>query len=185
MFRAAVARSLRPANVPMSMSRVVVLPRLAVPSFAQISRSYAGFPALTRDVARERIIELLEGYDKVSNKDITESSNFVTDLGLDSLDVVEVVMEVEHEFNIQIPDHEADSLKTYIRGPVYRVSKIPFNFTAAKSYGKDLIFWGGAAGAAVATFTDNWPLFQQTFYSKIPYFGEHWIHNPDPEDVPV
>ncbi|KAF3990586.1 hypothetical protein FT663_01661 [Candidozyma haemuli var. vulneris] len=76
-------------------------------------------------------------------------------------------------------------LPTQVEGPAYKVSKIPFNYTAAKSYGKDLIIWGGAAGAAVATFTDNWPLFQQTFYAKIPYFGEHWISNPDPEDVPI
>lgn len=76
-------------------------------------RFYAAFPPLTRDLARERIVELLEGYDKVNKeKEITEASSFQNDLGLDSLDVVEVVMEVEHEFNIQIPDHEADSLKT-------------------------------------------------------------------------
>lgn len=76
-------------------------------------RTYAGFPALTRDLAKERIIELLEGYDKVTTStEITEQSNFTKDLGLDSLDVVEVVMEVEHEFNIQIPDEEADSLKS-------------------------------------------------------------------------
>ncbi|CAI5757831.1 unnamed protein product [Candida verbasci] len=76
-------------------------------------RSYAGFPSLTRDLAKERIIELLEGYDKVSTKNgITEDSSFINDLGLDSLDVVEVVMELEHEFNIQIPDNEADGLKT-------------------------------------------------------------------------
>lgn len=75
-------------------------------------RFYAGFPPLTRELARERIIELLEGYEKVPEKEITESSHFLTDLGLDSLDVVEVVMELEHEFNIQIPDQEADSLKT-------------------------------------------------------------------------
>lgn len=83
-------------------------PRVPVP----LARTYAGFPALSRDIAKERIIELLEGYDKVTSTDISESSSFVQDLGLDSLDVVEVVMEVEHEFNIQIPDHEADSLKT-------------------------------------------------------------------------
>jgi len=78
-------------------------------------RSYAGFPSLTRDVAKERIVELLEGFDKVDTAkagEITESASFVQDLGLDSLDVVEVVMELEHEFNIQIPDNEADSLKT-------------------------------------------------------------------------
>lgn len=77
-------------------------------------RFYSAFPELTRDIAKERIIELLEGYDKVdqSKGEITEQSSFTSDLGLDSLDVVEVIMELEHEFNIQIPDNEADSLKT-------------------------------------------------------------------------
>lgn len=76
-------------------------------------RNYAGFPNLTREIAKERIYELLEGYDKVdSSKELSEELSFVQDLGLDSLDVVEVIMEVEHEFNIQIPDDEADKLKT-------------------------------------------------------------------------
>lgn len=100
MFRSVISRTFRAP---------VARPILARP---QPVRFYAGFPALTRDLAKERILELLEGYDKVSGKEISESSSYIQDLGLDSLDVVEVVMEVEHEFNIQIPDHEADSLKT-------------------------------------------------------------------------
>lgn len=88
------------------------LPRVSYIARPQAIRSYAGFPALTRDLAKERVFELLEGYEKVSGKEISESSSFIQDLDLDSLDVVEVVMEVEHEFNIQIPDHEADTLKT-------------------------------------------------------------------------
>lgn len=76
-------------------------------------RFYSAFPELTREIAKERIYELLEDYEKIQpGKEITDQSSFVQDLGLDSLDVVEVVMELEHEFNIQIPDHEADSLKT-------------------------------------------------------------------------
>lgn len=76
-------------------------------------RFYSAFPDLTREIAKERIYELLEGYEKIqSGKEITDQSSFIQDLGLDSLDVVEVVMELEHEFNIQIPDHEADALKT-------------------------------------------------------------------------
>lgn len=76
-------------------------------------RFYSGFPALTRDVAKERVLELLEGYDKIGEgKEIKEDASYIQDLGLDSLDVVEVIMELEHEFNIQIPDSEADSLKT-------------------------------------------------------------------------
>lgn len=104
MFRSVISRSLQPAAR-------VMMPRVAPPAMV---RFYAGFPALTKDLATERIVELLEGYDKVdvSKTPISEASSYVSDLGLDSLDVVEVIMEVEHEFNIQIPDHEADTLKT-------------------------------------------------------------------------
>lgn len=101
MFRSIISRSLRAPVVKVSR-----------PAGLLIVRNYAGFPPLSRDLARERIIELLEGYDKVTATEITEESSFSKDLGLDSLDVVEVVMEVEHEFNIQIPDEEADRLKS-------------------------------------------------------------------------
>jgi len=88
----------------------VTRPTMFRPNFV---RNYAGFPSLTRDIARERIFELLEGYDKIeASKELTENLSFSQDLGLDSFDVVEVIMEVEHEFNIQIPDDEADKLKT-------------------------------------------------------------------------
>ena len=43
---------------------------------------------------------------------VTETASFVNDLGADSLDVVEFVMEVEKEFNITIPDEEATKLST-------------------------------------------------------------------------
>lgn len=43
---------------------------------------------------------------------VTEDASFVNDLGADSLDVVEFVMEVEKEFDITIPDEEAAKLAT-------------------------------------------------------------------------
>ncbi|WLF78215.1 mitochondrial acyl carrier protein [Lodderomyces elongisporus] len=128
MFRTVLSRSIKASQ--RSFSSVAPMQKLTqlralqpvclglkAPSATTLNftRSYAGFPALQRDDAKERIIELLEGFDKVEPekaKTITESSSFVQDLGLDSLDVVEVVMELEHEFNIQIPDNEADSIKT-------------------------------------------------------------------------
>jgi acyl carrier protein len=48
----------------------------------------------------------------VDESKITETASFVNDLGADSLDVVEFVMEVEKEFNITIPDEEATKLAT-------------------------------------------------------------------------
>lgn len=108
-------RSLLKANTPLTYrASFVNVPRITR-TFQPLSvRFYSAGAELTRDLAKSRVLELLEGYEKVntSNKEITEDSSFVQDLGLDSLDVVEVVMELEHEFNIQIPDHEADSLKT-------------------------------------------------------------------------
>lgn len=47
------------------------------------------------------------------------------------------------------------------------------------------MLWGGAVASGVAVFTEGIPLFQQTFYQKIPVFGDYWIHNPDPEDIPL
>ena len=47
----------------------------------------------------------------VKPEDVTEDSTFVNDLGADSLDVVEFVMEVEKEFNITVPDEDAAKLE--------------------------------------------------------------------------
>jgi acyl carrier protein len=60
----------------------------------------------------------------VSESEITETANFVADLGADSLDVVELVMEIEKKFDIQIPDHDAETFKTVGDAVTYISSKI-------------------------------------------------------------
>lgn len=57
----------------------------------------------------EKIIAEVVGCDKDLVKD---DSNFVDDLGFDSLNVVELVMQIEEEFDIEIPDDDAENLKT-------------------------------------------------------------------------
>ena len=47
----------------------------------------------------------------VSKEQITPDTSFVNDLGADSLDVVELVMELEEEFDINIPDEEVRSVR--------------------------------------------------------------------------
>ncbi len=47
-----------------------------------------------------------------SEDEITESANFQDDLGADSLDLVELVMGLEDEFEIQIPDDDVETIKT-------------------------------------------------------------------------
>lgn len=48
----------------------------------------------------------------VSEDEITLSSSFIDDLGADSLDIVELVMLIEKEFNIEIPDEDAEKIST-------------------------------------------------------------------------
>ncbi len=48
----------------------------------------------------------------VDEADVTTEANFINDLGADSLDTVELIMELEKEFDIQIPDEEAEKIQT-------------------------------------------------------------------------
>jgi acyl carrier protein len=48
----------------------------------------------------------------VDEKEVSEDKSFTNDLGADSLDTVELIMEFEKEFNIAIPDEEAEKIAT-------------------------------------------------------------------------
>lgn len=54
------------------------------------------------------IIDLLQ----VSEDNVTLDAHFIDDLGADSLDLVELIMGIEEEFNIEIPDGEAEKVVT-------------------------------------------------------------------------
>ena len=62
----------------------------------------------TIDKIKDVIIDKL-GVDEAA---ITEEAHFVNDLGADSLDTVELIMEFEEEFSIEIPDEEAENITT-------------------------------------------------------------------------
>ena len=65
---------------------------------------------LDPDAVSERIQTVVRNFDKVDSSKVTPTSSFSDDLGLDSLDAVEVVMAIEDEFVIEIPDAEADKI---------------------------------------------------------------------------
>ncbi|PVU87839.1 hypothetical protein BB559_004938 [Furculomyces boomerangus] len=73
---------------------------------------YSSAAALDRDQIKERIFGVLRDFDKVNQQKISETADFTKDLGLDSLDTVEVVMAIEEEFNVEIPDDDADTINT-------------------------------------------------------------------------
>ena len=57
---------------------------------------------------REIVAEQLER----DVNEVTNTASFIDDLGADSLDIVELVMKMEEEFGIDIPDEEAEKIKT-------------------------------------------------------------------------
>ena len=62
--------------------------------------------------SEKRVREIVaEQLDKDIN-DVKGESSFIEDLGADSLDIVELVMKMEEEFGIEIPDEEAEKIKT-------------------------------------------------------------------------
>jgi acyl carrier protein len=62
----------------------------------------------TFERVKKVVVEQLE----VDEKEVTAAASFVDDLGADSLDVVELVMGLEEEFDIEIPDESAEKITT-------------------------------------------------------------------------
>ena len=60
----------------------------------------------------ERVTAIVSEQLSVPKEEITRESSFVDDLKADSLDVVELVMELEDEFDITIPDDDYDKIRT-------------------------------------------------------------------------
>jgi len=60
----------------------------------------------------EKVREIIAKELGVEREKLTDNASFMEDLGADSLDTVELVMEFEKEFNIDIPDEDAEKLRT-------------------------------------------------------------------------
>jgi acyl carrier protein len=72
----------------------------------------------------EKVKDIIANELGVEREKLTNDASFIDDLGADSLDIVELVMEFEKEFNIEIPDEDAEKLRTvgdalnYLNGKV-------------------------------------------------------------------
>ena len=59
---------------------------------------------------KNRIVEIIANQLGIEEDDVTAGASVIDDLGADSLDVVELVMALEEEFDLEIPDEEAEKI---------------------------------------------------------------------------
>ena len=74
---------------------------------------------------KQKVIAIVAEKLKVKEDEITPEKSFTRDLGADSLDTVELVMELEDEFDTSIPDEEAESFKRSERLLILMKSRWP------------------------------------------------------------
>jgi len=73
----------------------------------------------------ERVKELIVEQLGVSAEQVTPEASFIDDLGADSLDTVELIMALEEEFEIEIPDEDAEKIVTVADAVSYLEGKLP------------------------------------------------------------
>ena len=71
-----------------------------------------------------KIKDIIEKELGVEREKLRPEASFIEDLGADSLDIVELVMEFEKEFNIDIPDEDAEKLRTVGDAVSYLEAKV-------------------------------------------------------------
>ncbi|MCU0353666.1 MAG: acyl carrier protein [Cytophagales bacterium] len=73
---------------------------------------------------QEKVTSMLVEKLGIEASQITPTANFIRDLGIDSLDYIELIMEFEQAFDIRIPDTEGEQLKTVGQAVDYIESKL-------------------------------------------------------------
>ncbi|MFA5574809.1 MAG: acyl carrier protein [Brumimicrobium sp.] len=68
---------------------------------------------------KSRVVSIIIDKLGVEEDEVTTESSFTNDLGADSLDTVELIMEFEKEFNIAIPDDQAENIQTVGQAVAY------------------------------------------------------------------
>ena len=61
---------------------------------------------------QERICDIIAEQLSQDKEEVVPEASFIDDLGADSLDLVELVMHMEEEFDVEIPDEEAENIRT-------------------------------------------------------------------------
>jgi acyl carrier protein len=86
----------------------------------EVSKDMAAF-------SEERVKQIIVDQLGVAPEQVTAEASFIDDLGADSLDTVELVMALEEEFDLEIPDEDAEKMTTVADAIKYLESHVPKN----------------------------------------------------------
>ena len=75
------------------------------------------------DAIKDKVYDIIVAKMGVSKEQIKSDSKFADDLGADSLDTVELIMELENEFSVKIPDEDAEKITNVQQAIDYIVNK--------------------------------------------------------------
>jgi acyl carrier protein len=67
---------------------------------------------MSHDEVATKVMDIIAESLGVKRAEVVAQASFITDLNADSLDIVELVMAIEKEFDIEIPDDEAEKIRT-------------------------------------------------------------------------
>ena len=79
---------------------------------------------MTKEEVVEKLKTIVSDRLDVEKDQVTPEKSFVEDLGADSLDIVELIMGIEEEFEIEIPDEDAEKLTSVGKAMKYTLEKI-------------------------------------------------------------
>jgi acyl carrier protein len=79
---------------------------------------------MTRAEIQNKVVEIIVDQLGVSESEVTVEAKFIEDLGADSLDTVELIMAFEDEFDLEVPDEEAEQLSSVIKVIDYLETKL-------------------------------------------------------------
>merc|ERR1712179_744708 len=117
LLRPTITRAMRTSVMPLTRSlatlKVQSQVSLLAPRLAPVSlRFMSGQEPLNLEFIHDRVMLVLNLFDKIDNAKLTPDSHFIKDLGLDSLDHVEIILMIEDEFGFEIPDDHGEGLVT-------------------------------------------------------------------------
>ncbi|WP_411027253.1 acyl carrier protein, partial [Salmonella sp. s54925] len=75
-------------------------------------RCFSDAPQLTVEELEQKTLEVIKSFDKVDPEKVTLDAHFINDMGLDSLDIVDMLMAFEDEFGVEISDEQAEKIFT-------------------------------------------------------------------------